>query len=86
MIITIVKVKASTIWIMFLSIDSFEIIPKNIPKKIIQIKIIMKEVIKHVIPASATKKKGNIATIPPRNGLIPLTKETTNPVKVSAFS
>ena len=71
---------------MFLGIDSFEIIPKNIPKKIIQTKIITNEVIKQANPASDTKKNGNIAITPPKKGLIPLTKETTTPVKLSAFS
>lgn len=82
----IVRVNATSICNMYLGIDSFEIMPRNVPKKIIQIKIITKEVIKLVIPASATKKKGIIATTPPKNGLIPLTKETINPVKRSAFS
>ena len=42
--------------------DSFEILPKNIPKKIIHIKIRTNEAKKLVNPASATKKNGKMAT------------------------
>ncbi|MHA1293306.1 MAG: hypothetical protein ACTSQJ_11645, partial [Promethearchaeota archaeon] len=73
--------KAASICNIFLGIESLEITPKNIPRKIIQIKIIRKEIRNVTIPASETKKNGNKATTPPKNGAPPFIKDTTLPVK-----
>ena len=65
-VMIIVNMKATNIWITFLVIDSFEILPRKIPKKIIHTKIRTKEVKKLLNPASSTKKNGKMATIPPK--------------------
>lgn len=81
-----VNIKAPSICKMFFSIDSLEIIPKNTPKNIIHTKMITNDIIKEEITSSFTKKKGKIATSPPKKGLTPFTMDTMITEKFSAFS
>jgi len=71
---------------MFFSIDSSEIIPKNTPKSIMHTKMIINDIINEEIIASFKKKKGKIATSPPKKGLTPFTVDTMITEKFSAFS
>ena len=67
-------------------IDSLDTTPKKTPSKIIQIRIIKKELIKITKLAAETEKKGINGINPPKNGELPFTIETTILAKLSAFS
>ena len=70
----------------FFIIDSFDIAPNIMPKKIIQTNIVTKDIKKVVIPAFCMKKKGNEGTIPPKRGAVPFVNETKKLANFSAFS
>ncbi len=77
---------ATVICKMFFIIDSFDIAPKIMPKKIIQTNIVIKDIKKVGIPAFCMKKKGNEGTIPPKRGAVPFMNETKKLANFSAFS
>ena len=81
-----VRKKKAAICKVFFKIESLEIFPRKMPRKMMHIMIMMNATIKVPNPALRVKKNGTIGTIPPKNGLKPFTKDTNTPVNLSAFS